>query len=95
MKQIIVGLLPVDPHRLHVYWDAPRRKNVFLLIEADLELVPSSGSRYIGNLQANQSYQAALYAGSDLLMRSNVVTLPPDRPAPDVQPPVVIASASQ
>lgn len=96
MKQTIVGLLPVDPHRLHVYWDAPYRKNVLLSIEAaEPEVVATSGSRYIGNLEANRSYQAALYAGDQLLAKSNVVTLPPDSPAPEAQPLIEIVPASR
>ena len=100
MLRPIVGLLPLEPRSLHLYWDAPGYAATALSIHARpgvvLSGLESSGSRYLDHLAPEATYRAELRCGGQVIARSEPVALPRSgaEPAAAVVPPVAPASES-
>jgi hypothetical protein len=92
MTQTIVGVLAIDPHRLHVYWEAPRslRGRIRMVTCPPVgrpEEIPRAGSRYFENLPPDRTYHVELHCNGQMLARSNTVVLPPESPPAVDAPP--------
>ncbi len=87
MNRSIVGLLPVDPHRLYAYWDAPlpaggRLHLLSVCRSLSVPNLPARGGFYFDRLEPLRAYAFELWCGDCLVARSNLIELPPDSEAP-------------
>ena len=92
MNRPFVGLLPVDPHRVYVYWDVPlpargRLGLVSVCGTQRVHEVPARGGRYFHSLESRRVYVFELRCEGQVVARSNTVELPPDAAAGEEAPP--------
>jgi hypothetical protein len=91
MNRPFVGLLPVDPHRVYVYWDMPlpARGRLGLVSVCGTQRVPevaACGGHYFHSLESRRVYVFELRCDGQVVARSNTVELPPDAAAREEAP---------
>jgi hypothetical protein len=82
MNRAFIGLLPVDPHRLYVYWEVvrPPSSRLRLASVCGSQTVPEVAPRggcYFHSLEPRRTYVFELLSGGHVVARSNTVELPP------------------
>ncbi len=92
MNRPFVGLLPVDPHRVYVYWDvpSPARGRLGLVSVCGTQQVPevaARGGHYFHSLESRRIYIFELRCEGRVVARSNTVELPPDSETREQLPP--------